>query len=209
MRDGKSFAVLVGIVRDELEFSHEVEGEKFYKTVLQVKRKSGIVDEVPVEVSERTSGYEFMVEGCFVGITGDVRTRNIDEDGRRKLHVCVFIDEVLPAEEDKGVNEVGFTGTICREVHLKERDNRWKIADMMLAVNRVCGKKIKNYYIPCIAFGRNAEYVSNLPIGTTLEIEGRFQSRKYNKKMENGEGLELKTAYEVAIRKLVEVKGYD
>lgn len=205
MKEGKSFAALVGIVQDELEFSHEVEGEKFYKTVLQVKRKSGIIDEVPVEVSERTLGYEFMVEGVLVGITGDVRTRNIEEDGRRKLHVCVFVDEVLPAEEDRDVNEVGFTGTICREVHLRRKNSGWKIADMMLAVNRTCGKKIKNYYIPCIVFGRNAEYVSNLPVGTTLEIEGRFQSREYNKRLENGEGLEVKTAYEVAIRSLKDV----
>lgn len=205
MREEKSFAALVGIVQDELEFSHEVEGEKFYKTVLQVNRKSGIIDEVPVEVSERTLGYEFMVKGVLVEIKGDVRTRNIEEDGRRKLHVCVFIDEVLPAEEDRDVNEVGFTGTICREVHLRRRTSGWKVADVMLAVNRICGKKIKNYYIPCIVFGRNAEYVSNLPVGTTLKMEGRFQSREYNKKLENGEGLELKTAYEVAIRSLKEV----
>lgn len=205
MREEKSFAALVGIVQNELEFSHEVEGEKFYKTVLQVKRKSGIIDEVPVEVSERTLGYEFMVEGVLVEITGDVRTRNIEEDGKKKLHVCVFIDEVLPAEKDKDVNEVGFVGTICRDVRLRRKNSGWKIADMMLAVNRSCGEKVKSYYIPCIAFGRNAEYVSNLPDGTTLEIEGRFQSREYNKKLENGEGLELKTAYEVAIRSLKEV----
>lgn len=205
MREEKSFAALVGIVQDELEFSYEVEGEKFYKTVLQVNRKSGIIDEVPVEVSERTLGYEFMVKGVLVEIKGDVRTRNIEEDGRRKLHACVFIDEVLPAEEDRDVNEVGFTGTICREVHLRRRTSGWKVADVMLAVNRICGKKIKNYYIPCIVFGRNAEYVSNLPVGTTLKMEGRFQSREYNKKLENGEGLELKTAYEVAIRSLKEV----
>lgn len=205
MREEKSFAALVGIVQDELEFSHEVEGEKFYKTVLQVNRKSGIIDEVPVEVSERTLGYEFMVKGVLVEIKGDVRTRNIEEDGRRKLHVCVFIDEVLPAEEDRDVNEVGLTGTICREVQLRRRTSGWKVADVMLAVNRICGKKIKNYYIPCIVFGRNAEYVSNLPVGTTLKMEGRFQSREYNKKLENGEGLELKTAYEVAIRSLKEV----
>lgn len=205
MREEKNFAALVGIVQDELEFFREVEGEKFYKTVLQVNRKSGIIDEVPVEVSERTLGYEFMVKGVLVEIKGDVRTRNIEEDGRRKLHVCVFIDEVLPVEEDRDVNEVGFTGTICREAHLRRRTSGWKVADVILAVNRICGKKIKSYYIPCIVFGRNAEYISNLPVGTTLEIEGRFQSREYNKKLENGEGLELKTAYEVAIRSLKEV----
>lgn len=148
MREEKNFAALVGIVRDELKFFHEVEGEKFYKTVLQVNRKSGIIDEVPVEVSERTLGYEFMVKGVLVEITGDVRTRNIEEDGRKKLHVCVFIDEVLPAEEDRDVNEVGFTGIICREVYLRRRTSGWKVADVMLAVNRICGKRIKTYYIP-------------------------------------------------------------
>ena len=205
MREEKSFATLVGIVQEELKFSYEVKGEKFYETVLQVKRKSGVIDEVPVEISERTLGYEFMVEGVLVEIKGDVRTRNIEEDGKRRLHVCVFIDEVLPAEIGKDANEVGFTGTICKEVKLKRKTSGWKVAEIVIAVNKHCGKTVKSYYVPCIAFGRNAEYVSNLPIGTILEIEGRFQSREFNKKLENGEGLELKTAYEVAIRELKDV----
>lgn len=205
MREEKSIAALVGSVQAKLEFSHEVEGEKFYKTVLQVNRKSDAYDLVPVEISERTPGYNFMVEGVLVRVVGDVRTRNIEDGDRRKLHVCVFVDEVIPEQGDKDVNEVSFTGTICREVHLRRRTSGWKVADMILAVNRLCGKKIKNYYIPCIAFGRNAEYVSTLPVGTTLEIEGRFQSREYNKKLENGEGVELKTAYEVAIKSLKNV----
>ena len=56
----------------------------------------------------------------------------------------------------------------------------------------------KSDYIPCIAWGRNAIKATNLGIGTKIRIEGRFQSRQYVKKYENGSE-EVKVAYEVSI----------
>ena len=65
---------------------------------------------------------------------------------------------------------------------------------MMLAVNRAFGK---SDYIPCIAWGRNAQYASRFSVGDRVRLTGRLQSREYQKLLENGEYM-LRNAYEVS-----------
>ncbi len=66
-----------------------------------------------------------------------------------------------------------------------------------MAVNRAYNK---SDYIPCIAWGRNARYLSNLSVGENIKIWGRVQSRKYQKKVEDT--VEERIAYEVSISKI-------
>ena len=73
-----------------------------------------------------------------------------------------------------------------------------EIADILLAVNRAYGK---SDYIPSIAWGRTARFCQNLPTGTEVKIIGRVQSRKYEKKHEDGT-IENRVAYEVSISSL-------
>ena len=72
------------------------------------------------------------------------------------------------------------------------------ICDVLIAVNRAYNK---SDYLPCIAWGRNAKYVSELAVGSKVSIVGRIQSREYQKHTESGEVLN-KTAYEVSINKV-------
>ena len=65
---------------------------------------------------------------------------------------------------------------------------------MMLAVSRAFGK---SDYIPCIAWGRNAQYAARFGVGDRLKLTGRLQSREYQKLLDNGEYL-ARTAYEVS-----------
>ena len=65
----------------------------------------------------------------------------------------------------------------------------------MLAVNRAYNK---SDYLPCIAWGRNARFVKDLVVGEKLEVQGRIQSRKYQKKI-NENAFETKTAYEISL----------
>ena len=70
----------------------------------------------------------------------------------------------------------------------------------MIAVNRMYNK---SDYIPCIAWGRNANYAETLGVGTRIYIEGRIQSREYKKKLEDGTS-EIRKAFEVSGLKLEE-----
>jgi single-stranded DNA-binding protein len=65
----------------------------------------------------------------------------------------------------------------------------------MLAVNRAFGK---SDYLPCIAWGRNAQYAARFRVGDRLRIGGRLQSREYQKLLENGEYMS-RNAFEVSV----------
>ena len=58
----------------------------------------------------------------------------------------------------------------------------------------------KSDYIPCIAWGRNARFISNLEVGANIKVWGRVQSRVYQKRM--GEEVEERVAYEVSVSKI-------
>lgn len=75
-----------------------------------------------------------------------------------------------------------------------------EIADMLLAVNRLCRK---TDYIPCIVWGRNARYASGFDVGSHVCVEGRIQSREYMKKLSETE-CEKHVAYEVSVSKYLD-----
>ena len=70
---------------------------------------------------------------------------------------------------------------------------------MLLAVNRAYNK---SDYLPCIAWGRNARFVKDLGIGEKLEVQGRIQSRKYQKRIDEN-NVETRVAYEISLSSVV------
>ncbi len=77
-----------------------------------------------------------------------------------------------------------------------------EIADVLVAINRTYRK---SDYIPCILWGRNAKFCESLKIGDLVKLNGRIQSRAYEKKLDNGEVLK-KTAYEVSVSKFGKIE---
>ena len=73
-----------------------------------------------------------------------------------------------------------------------------EIADVLLAVNRTYKK---SDYIPCILWGRNAKFCEKAEIGSMIRINGRIQSRNYEKKQNDGTTVS-KVAYEVSVSRL-------
>lgn len=67
----------------------------------------------------------------------------------------------------------------------------------MLAVPRRYGRAD---YLPVIAWGQLAAQVSRLRVGDPLSLEGRIQSRIYQKVTDTG--TQERTAYEVSIMRL-------
>lgn len=62
-----------GRIEAELEYSHEVLWEKFYRTRVRVERLSGTEDLVPIVVSDLLIGREMMkksLEGKWVEVAG-------------------------------------------------------------------------------------------------------------------------------------------
>lgn len=193
---------LSGTVESNPKFSHETFGEAFYEVNLLVPRLSDHLDRVPVTVSEKLLiGGKFDV-GKFVCIKGQFRSYNKLVDGKSKLMLTVFVREVCDFVEDMNPNVIEITGYICKEPIYRTTPFNREICDVLIAVNRAYNK---SDYLPCIAWGRNAKYVSELSVGSKVAIVGRIQSREYQKHLENGEVLN-KIAYEVSINKVHEEK---
>lgn len=199
--------VLVGKVTSEKRFSHEIYGEKFYIFDMEVSRLSDTTDTIPVTASERILNDELLTIGNKLIVKGQFRSYNSYVNEKSKLVLTVFAKDILTEaelseeeiEETKRVsNEVTLIGYICKPPIYRQTPFGREIADVLLAVNRAYNK---SDYIPTIAWGRNARFCQNLPIGTEVKIVGRVQSRNYEKKHEDGT-VESRVAYEVSIASL-------
>ena len=205
--------ILVGKVIGEKRFSHEIYGERFYIFDLEVPRLSDTFDIIPITISERLIEEEKIQVGKEIAVIGQFRSYNSYDNGKNKLVLTVFAKDVLFKEEVENneeinlevSNEVTLVGHICKKPIYRKTPFGREIADLLLAVNRAYNK---SDYIPAIAWGRNARFCEHLEVGTSVKIVGRVQSRKYEKKYEDGR-VEEKVAYEVSIASLEVMNLFD
>lgn len=190
-----------GEIGADFEFSHEVYGEKFYSSYLKVERKSGVIDEVPIIISERLFDCKHNLTGLLVSVKGVFRSYNKYEGDKRKLVLYVFVKEIEEIDAIADFNNVELEGFVCKQPSYRLTPQKREIADMILAVNRPFGR---SDYIPCILWGRNAKYVSMLQAGAKLKVFGRIQSREYTKIYEDGT-MESKIAYELSVDRFTEL----
>ena len=195
-----------GVVASELELSHEIYGEKFYRFYIEIDRLSGQKDRLPVIISERLIDVDDFNIGKVIFIEGQYRSYNkMDENSRSRLILSVFVKDISlfeVSENVKTVNELTIIGTVCKQPIYRKTPLGRDIADILLAVNRSYNK---SDYIPCIIWGRNAKYCEHLETGTTVKVVGRIQSREYDKKHEDGT-VEKRVAYEVSVSKFEIIK---
>lgn len=201
--------VITGVIEKDFELSHEVLSEKFYRTKVKVKRKSGVYDHIPVIVSNLLLDGKIIktpVIGKWVEIAGGFRSCNqMGEDGQRHLLLYVFPKEIRICEKEeelqypKNVNLFYCEGFLCKEPIYRVTTFGRQIVDLNIAINRM---DWKSDYIPCIMWGRLARWTrDNLTTSNNIMIVGRIQSREYHKKNKNG--VEKKTAYEVSIERVI------
>ncbi|MBQ4157829.1 MAG: single-stranded DNA-binding protein [Clostridia bacterium] len=174
--------------------SHEVMNEKFYTGTLLVKRLSGTIDRLPVTLPGKLIAEERLPLNALLLMNGQVRSYNKVVDGAGRLMVTLFVQSVAVTNDNETMNRVELTGALCKMPIYRSTPFGREICDMMLAVNRAFGK---SDYIPCIAWGRNAQYASRFRVGDRVRISGRLQSREYQKLMENGEYI-VRNAFEVS-----------
>ncbi|MCI1930609.1 MAG: single-stranded DNA-binding protein [Clostridia bacterium] len=192
-----------GKVCGEAKFSHRIYGEGFYTFNISVMRLSESEDIIPITVSERLLDSVEIKNGEKVSIKGQVRSYNNNDSTKNRLMISVFVREFDDDMADNR-NMVVLNGYICRTPVYRTTPMGREITDMLIAVNRAYNK---SDYIPCIVWGRNARYAGKLATGDNIIVSGRMQSRKYQKKTENG--IDEKTAYEVSVSKIEKVEKSD
>ena len=184
--------VLRGSLASLPEFSHENHSKQFYRFFLEVPRLSGAVDKLPIVVSLEQLNKLDLSGGEMLTVTGQIRSHNIQIDGRRHLLIFVFASSVT-AENGEPINDVILEGPICREPTYRRTPLGRDICDVMLAVPRAFRRAD---YLPCILWGRTAQEAALCHTRDVIRIYGRLQSRIYTKVTENG--AEERTAYEIS-----------
>ena len=174
------------------QFSHENHGRRFFRFLLEVPRLSGAVDVLPVIAREDVLNAMELSDGDMLTISGQVRSHNVREEGRRRLLIFVFANHIV-CEDGEPLNDVVLEGPLCREPTYRKTPLGREICDVMLAVPRAFRRAD---YLPCILWGRTALECSQFHTRDILRITGRLQSRVYTKVTETGS--EERTAYEIS-----------
>lgn len=192
-----NIAKISGKIIGDYEVYHSTLGEEFLIANIEVIRKSGEADMLPVVISEKLLDDEVR-KSKFVYFEGQIRTFNKDNGS---VETYLFAKDIRIAEEGTYINEVKLRGFLCKKGRYRTTYTERKVIDFILAVNRMFNK---SDYLPVIAWGKDAKYVSGKDISEEFEIIGRFQSRKYSKKDNDGKRIE-KLAYEISSSQVIAV----
>jgi len=194
MENPNNRMIAAGHLESRLELSHEVMNEPFYSGTLLVKRLSGAIDRLPLTLPGKLLTPELDSTEPLLMLQGQVRSYNKVIDGAGRLMVTLFAQHVSVGADNDTLNRVELTGALCKPPVYRSTPFGREICDLMLAVNRAFGK---SDYIPCIAWGRNAQFASRFKVGDRIRITGRLQSREYQKLLDNGEYM-ARNAFEVS-----------
>lgn len=199
VKEDTNLVNLIGELDKDLEFSHEIFGERFYNTKIKINRLSDSYDTLPITVSDRLLEEIDFTNNKLVNVVGQLRSYNKNIDNKNRLVLTVFARDLKISDEDnKDPNSIFLDGYICKSPIYRKTPLGREITDLLVAINRPYNK---SDYIPAIVWGRNAKFSKSLKVGDRVQMWGRVQSREYEKKNDNGETLK-KVAYEVSISKI-------
>lgn len=198
MDETRNDLLLRGTAAAEPAFSHENHGQRFYRFPLSVRRLSGQADVLQVIATGEQLSHLLPLTGRRLEIQGQLWSFNNKSGQGSRLVISAFT-RLLVETAGEDVNIIELKGAICKPPVLRRTPLGRCICDMMLAVNRRYGRAD---YLPCIAWGQVAMVTGQLPVGSTLALEGRVQSRVYTKVVDGVP--QERTAYEVSIMRLQE-----
>ena len=184
---------LCGALAAAPRFSHLSRGERFFIFPVETRRLSGAVDTINVVSREALLAALRIEEAERLCVQGELRSFNNRREEGPKLVITVFARALSLAGGGEDVNAITLRGALCKPPVLRVTPMGRDICDLMLAVNRRCGR---SDYLPCICWGARARTAALYGVGDAVELTGRVQSRQYIKLIE-GEPVE-KTAYEVS-----------
>lgn len=180
---------IVGVIGCESRFNNEIGDCKFYQTEIRSCRESGIEDVLPCIVAEA------LISECIVGETVYIQGnfRSFNDKANRRVQLYIYAEQIELVDASH-MNAIHLCGIICKEPILRQTPRGRKICDLIVAAHRTCGQ---SDYIPCVLWGHNAERGARLMVGQQITLDGRIQSRQYQKQL--ADRMETRVAYEVSV----------
>lgn len=184
---------LKGVIRN-IQYSHTINDVEYDKAQLVVKREDGEDDVLSLRFKKFSNIY---AEDQEVELTGNLRSYSHKlSNGKNKVDIYVFTYFDVPDEMDSN-NSFEITGRICKIDPLHTTRSGKHNIHFIVANNIISkdGKQKMNNYIPMVAWGNTARFVSSLNVSDIVTVTGQLHSRTYTKTNESGE-LEIMTAHE-------------
>ena len=189
-------ALLCGTVAGEPVLSHENHGVSYDVFPLSVPRLSGAEDRLNVVAARPLLTDCPLAPGDRVEVQGEVRSFNNRTGPGSRLVITLFARSLSPTRAEPA-NCLELSGVLCKSPILRRTPLGREICDLMLAVNRKYGRAD---YLPCIAWGTLAQRCGGLHGGDGVKLEGRLQSRSYQKVVDGV--TQDRTAFEVSVMHL-------
>lgn len=191
--------ILEGTVASEVECDYDSFDHELYKFKISVERKSGTRDALNC-VSRNAKELK---AGDRIRVYGSIRSRDEISEDKRHCRIYVFCKRYEKSEMEYGLNLVQIKGNISKIGALRKTPSgRIYVIDFTVKVYDSIGV----HYIPAIAWRKTAEMISGMKKWDEISFLGRFQSREYEKRLEDGTR-EVRTAYEVSCNNILgEVK---
>lgn len=172
--------------------------DKDYNTIIgrmASPRTSGIDDIVPFVAYALHK--DTMTVGNWCTISGEIRTCNyLGKDEKHHKRMFVKVDEVASCEAGTDINEFVVLGTLVSKQPSRTTPLGKTITEFVVAYNNA----IRSSYFNCIVWGYSkSKIISQYNVGDSIAVEGRFQSRAYQKDGED------KIAYELSCNEVIDV----
>ena len=187
---------LKGVLKN-IQESHTIQNMNFQSAQLIVPTDKGTEDVINIKFKSFSNKYK---ENDIIAITGNLRSysyRADDTHNRVQLYVFTYFDQ----PEDVIVeNEVQIDGRICKINPLRTAKNKTRNIHFILANNIIVENSSKrlNSYIPCIAWGAQADKISELSVNSKVAIKGYIHSREHKVTNHLGE-IELRLVHELVV----------
>lgn len=185
---------LTGIVTVAPRFIFNQRGYDIREGVIEVPRLSGTVDRLPF--ASEACNIDWIKEGSYISIDGHMQHRGKVRYPDVENRLVAFVDMARIASPSlKAENIVALTGHLCRKPSFRVTPRGKSICELLVAVANGNGTQ---EYCFCVAWGKVACEVSMLNVGAAISAEGRFQSREYTKRLDNGETI-TKVTHEISL----------
>lgn len=191
--------ILEGTVASEVVCDYDSFDHEIYKFQILVRRKSGAFDLLNCVSRDAKE----LKNGDRIRIYGYIRSRKEIYGNKLHCHIYVFCKGYEKSEKELDTNLVQIQGSISRVGAIRKTHTLGiYIVDFIVCVTDNMGK----HFIPAIAWRKTAEMISGMKKWDEISFLGRFQSREYEKRLEDGT-IEVRTAYEVSCNNILgEVK---
>lgn len=200
--------MLIGKIIEPPAFVCEHDGSKYYDGLVRYDRQSGVnFDRIPITADRLTARvfqetYEIdrpddtivMIEGRIVSRTRELRMETAVE---YPMAVKVEGFTFIVGPDTKPTNNVEIRGYVCENPIFRATLSGRQICELTISVPKGAHDGAQNY-IKCIAWDGAARFASKLYIGAFVEGRGRFQSRMYTKRLDDGRTVQ-RYAYEVSL----------